>query len=101
MRRFRLRRRGGKNERSLARAEQLQLLADLELLLGGVGLELLDAVPAVVVFALDRGVLLFHFADLIPLLAQGRDPLGTSQRPVSERADQDDDTPENDAAYGI
>src|SRR5579871_601649 len=101
MRRFRLLRHGRKNERCFTRPQQLQLLANLELLLCGIALELLDAVAAVIVFALNGGVLLLHLADLVPFLAQRGKPVRTPQRSVSHHAREYEHTPENDAAHGI
>ena len=73
----------GQNERRLARPKQLQLLADLEFLLGRAVLQLLDAFAPVVVLALQAGVVLFEPAYLLPLVHQRGNALGTPQRKVS------------------
>ena len=73
----------GQNERRLARPKQLQLLADLEFLLGRAVLQLLDAFAPVVVLPLQAGVVLLEPAYLLPLVHQRGNALGTPQRKVS------------------
>jgi hypothetical protein len=79
------------NKRCLARSQQLQLLADLQFLFGGTFLKLLDALAAIVVLALETGVVLFKLTDFAPFIHQGGDALGATQRHVSIHADQNED----------
>jgi len=64
-----------KNERCLARPEQLQFFPDFELLLGGIVAQFLDSLMPVIVLSLQRRILFFHFPDLIPFAVQRRDTL--------------------------
>jgi len=77
----------GQNERRLARAKELQLLANLEFLLGRAVLQLLDAFAPVVVLALHIRVFLFEPAYLLPLVHQRGNALGTPQRKVTIDSD--------------
>ena len=88
----------GQDEGSLARPQQLQLLADLQLLLRRAFLQLLDALAAIVVLALQTGVVFFKLADFAPFLHQGRDALWTPQRHVSIDTDQNENEQHGDAA---
>ena len=60
--------------------QQLQLLSNLQLLLGRAAFQLLDAIPPVIVLALQIGVFFFELADLVPLLA--REPAGLAGRAI-------------------
>jgi hypothetical protein len=86
------------DEGSFAGPQQLQPLANLQFLLGRVVLQLKDALAAVVVLALQSRVILFQFANLIPLFPERGNALGAAQRPVTERRDQREDNQECDAA---
>src|SRR6266567_3869851 len=68
-----------KYERRLPRLLHLEALAHLQILLGGIVLDPLDAFLADLVIALQIRVLLFELADLIPPPAQGRDALRPGQ----------------------
>jgi hypothetical protein len=91
----------GKNERCLAGAQQLEALANFQFLLGRILLELLDAIAAVVVLALEGGVVFFQLANVIPLLTKGGQALRAAQRPVAVGGHEREDDQKDDAANGL
>jgi YihY family inner membrane protein len=67
-----------KDERRLARPQQLQLLADFHFLLGGALFQSFDALAAALVFGGFGGVLLFQLAHFLALVEQRGNALGSA-----------------------
>ena len=71
----------------------------LEFLLGRTALELLNPIPAIIVLALQIGVLFFQLTDLGPLLFQSGQTLWTAQFRQTISADQCKNDNDNRTAY--